>query len=288
MWQADFSWNRGRLYRTAAIYLKEHQIQDALILARRLLMDLEDLSAEKFFLSENNIPDQTIIKSYIDAIERLSQGEPLEKITKKSFFNGNHYYITHDVLTPREDTVTLIHAITSYWADKKEDPLRILDIGTGSGCIALSLAQFFSNSTVIGLDISEKAIIVANRNAERFSLSDRCDFFHGDLECIKEKFDIVVSNPPYIPLRAKEYLNKSVSIYDPDIALYGGDDGLEFYRYLSKYIDIFTKPTAILALEFGIGQAHLVKEIFQENGFEAFSFNNDESGIIRCVLLKKK
>ena len=200
-------------------------------------------------------------------IKRRQKGEPLSKILKKKSFWKFDFITSQNVLDPRADSETLIQAVLDTFPNK-DTPYSILDIGTGSGCLLISLLGEYKNAQGTGLDISPKALNVARKN---------------DMAQMNDSFDFAISNPPYIPTKDIEKLDKSVRLYDPISALDGGEDGLDFYRILSLYTKI-----PVLFLEIGKGQKTAICKIFQKQNWKLSAQYKDYGNIIRVLVFQKK
>ena len=213
---------------------------------------------------------------------------------------GLDFKVREGVLVPRPDTEVLVEKIIDivedgYFKKNTNENINIVDIGTGSGAITLSLAHFLKNTFVYSVDISETALGVAKENAKLHDLSDRVKFLKGSLldplddENLKGKVDILVSNPPYIPSKVIEELQVEVSTYEPKLALDGGEDGLDFYREIINKSDDFLAETSIIAFEIGHDQGKTIKDLLRENGkFDKISVICDLSGTDRVVIGEKK
>ncbi len=212
-------------------------------------------------------------------IARRLKGEPVAKIIGKKGFWKDDFVVSYDVLDPRPDSETLIEAVLQTYPDK-EAPLRFLDLGTGSGCLLLSLLGEYPNATGVGVEISEKALKIANQNNKL----KRAKFILGDMKKTLAdlgQFDILISNPPYIPTKDIESLEPDTKDYDPMLALDGGTDGLDFYRALSKQ---HLAPT--LFIEIGINQENEIIPLFESEGWHFVRSWKDLGGIIRILSFK--
>ncbi len=209
-------------------------------------------------------------------IKRRLAGEPVAKIIGKKGFWKDEFIVSKDVLDPRPDSETLIEAVLSKFPNKTE-PLRILDLGTGSGCLLLSLLGEYKNATGIGLDISEKALEIARQNAHTCRVTFVQRDMRKDLSDLG-RFDIMVSNPPYIPTVEIQTLDKDVKEYDPLLALDGGADGLDFYRALAKQ---HLAPT--LFIEIGKDQENQIIPLFEQQGWKFVQSWKDLGGITRVL-----
>ena len=213
------------------------------------------------------------------SFKRLLTGEPVQYIAGGCEFMSLWFSLNSSTLIPRCDTEILVEELISVLKGKKK---RILDIGTGSGCIAISLAYNLPDAEILSVDISEKALHTATQNAELNNVSQRCRFEYCN---ILESFpdflpDVVVSNPPYIPQKDIDSLDRKVKDFEPLTALAGGEDGLDFYRRISH--DVPLTPNGLLAFEVGIGQAGDVRDIMSER-FEQIQIIKDLNGIDRVV-----
>ncbi len=225
---------------------------------------------------------------YNKMIDLRLQGVPVQYIVKKQEFMGLDFMVDKGVLIPRPDTEILVEKVLSHI--KKDKEYRIIDIGTGSGAITVSLAKYIEKSYVYSVDISEKAIEIAKTNAEKHGVLSKINFLQGSLFepieniGIKGKIDILVSNPPYIPSKDIENLQVEVSKYEPKIALDGGEDGLDFYRKIIYHSRNYLKKGGYIALEVGHDQAQRVKEIMESyEEYVDIEITKDLAGIDRVV-----
>lgn len=221
-------------------------------------------------------------EAYRDLLDRRKRREPLAYILGRSDFMGLTFEVSEDVLIPEQDTENLIEEILRETCDGD----RILDLCTGSGCILLSLLHYSNNSVGVGTDLSEKAVAAACKNAEILGLSDRADFRCGDLfEAVRpgEKFDIIVSNPPYIQSGVISSLAPEVRDHEPRMALDGGEDGLSFYRRIIPDAARFLVTGGFLYLEIGYDQAEAVTALMKEAGYYEVRTVRDYGGNDRIV-----
>lgn len=243
------------------------------------------LGCDKAFLYSHDdyVLSEAERESYFDAIKRRMTGEPLQYITGSQEFMSLDFLVTPGVLIPRQDTEILVEAVIQ--AVKNKENTTILDIGTGSGCIAISLAHFIKNCSVTAVDISKDALEVAQKNALRCGVEDRITFIESDLlsNISKCEFDVIVSNPPYIPAQEVETLESQVKDFEPRTALDGGKDGMDFYRRITKDAGSFLKSDGLLAFEVGFNQSRQVAEIMRES-FKDIKIKKDLAGIERVVM----
>lgn len=216
--------------------------------AKFLLMHYADISVQELYLRLNQEVGPHLQDQFNEGLSLyINEKRPLQYITGKQSFYGHEFYVNSDVLIPRWETEELVEMLVIYvdthFSDKN---INILDIGTGSGCIGVTLSKETYNSTVVATDISEKALKVAQKNSEK--LETNVKFLHGDLfEPVKNlKFDLIVSNPPYIP--DGEEIGPTV-VHEPEVALYGGDKGLDFYERIIRESRDYIKPNGLIAFE---------------------------------------
>ena len=223
----------------------------------------------------------------LDAIvtRRLTTREPMAQILGYAYFMGNKFEVTKDTLIPRPETELLVNKAVEII--KANELKQIMDIGTGSGCIACMIAKK-TNAQVLGVDISNGALKVSLNNAMHLDLMNRALFRKSDLFAKireEEKFDMIVSNPPYMPPHVKETLQIEVREHEPSSALFTTDeDGLEFYEKISSKACSFLNKNGYLLFEAGDGQAFMIKDIMEKNNFSNIEILNDISGVKRVVV----
>ena len=245
---------------------------------KKLLSFSDSAATEARWILSENYSDSDIYK----IIERRKTGEPLSKILGHRGFWKGDFFVDENVLDPRPDSETLIQAVLEKFPDKSKS-LKILDLGTGSGCLLISLLMEYKNAIGTGIDISEKALQIAQKNTLKngvkanFILADM-----GNLSTDLGSFDIVISNPPYIPAKDIEKLEENVKKYDPYLALNGGEDGLDFYRVIAQ-----TAPAPVVFLEIGLGQSSDIQQIFKKENWNLWDSKNDYAGIERVLIFKK-
>ena len=231
-------------------------------------------------------PSKEVDVSELDImLEKRIKGIPCQYITKNVQFMSLEFEVNENVLIPRQDTELLVETILKIRPNNPE----ILDICTGSGCIAVSLAKYINCQNVRACDISEKALEVAKKNAEKNGVE--VEFYKDDIltsEKYDQKYDIVVSNPPYIETAVVLTLDSVVKDFEPRIALDGGTDGLDFYRKIADYAKHILKDNGLLALEIGYNQAQSLYEILTENGYDEITLLQDLSGNDRVITAKSK
>lgn len=213
--------------------------------------------------------------------KRLEEKIPVQYLINKAYFMGEEFYVDKNVLIPRSETEILVEEVVGC-AMRTNSSLKIIDIGTGSGCIAIMLAKKLPNAEITASDISENAIKVAKFNAKNLKIK----FVISDIfQNIEEKFDIIVSNPPYISIKEKENLQIEVKKHEPPLALFVDDEkGVSFYEKLAHQATYHLNKPGFLAVEIGFSQAETVKSIFEKAGFKHIKIVKDLSGIERVVI----
>ena len=255
--------------------ISSHILDSEILLSKTLNMSRENIlvNLDKK-ISKKNI---TIFKKYL---KRRSKNEPIAYILGEKEFWSKKFKINKGALIPRPETELLVDKLIEMYKEK----ITILDIGTGSGCIILSLLSSLKKSTGVGVDISKKAIFIAKKNALRHNLTSRVRFYNKSLESVfGRKFDLIVSNPPYIERKHIKNLSEDVKNYEPKMALDGGNDGLDLIKkviYKSKNI---LKIKGTLALEIGNEQIKKVSKILTDNNFRVIYVVKDYKNNVRCV-----
>ena len=256
---------------------------DVEILLEKALGDVDSLYIR---LNLNKEVTQDEFNLFNTLIEDRLKGRPIAYIVGNREFMGLDFYVQEGVLIPRPDTEALVEEVIEI-CDGKEG-LNVLDIGTGSGAITVSLAKYLKNPKVKSFDISEIALEIGKKNAINNNVDDKIDFVKSDLfSAIKDidiQFDVIVSNPPYIPKKDIETLHTQVKDYEPYNALEGGEDGLDFYRDITKQSINYLKQSGVLAYEVGHDQAQDVAKIMEDNGYTNIYTKKDLQGIDRVVI----
>ena len=239
--------------------LKEKNIPNAEI-DLRVLLNYSKCTKNEIILSSFDL-DQININLFNKVLNRRLSNEPISKIINKKNFWKDQFYVNEFVLDPRPETEGIVEESIKL-IKNKHCSIKILDIGTGSGAIAISLAREFINANIMAIDISEEAINVANLNVNNKKLNNQIQLKKITLDNINEKFDLIVSNPPYLTKKELENTSYEIKNYEPLIALDGGDDGLNFYRDFSKKINKIMNVNSYLVLEIGEGQFRDCMDIF--------------------------
>ena len=239
--------------------LKKKNIPNAEI-DLRILLNYSKYSKNEIILSNLDL-DQININLFNKVLNRRLSNEPISKIINKKNFWKDEFYVNEFVLDPRPETEGIVEESIKLIKNKNSN-IKILDIGTGSGALAISLAREFINASIMAIDISEEAIKVANLNIKNKKLNNQIQLKKITLDKINEKFDLIVSNPPYLTKKELQNTSYEIKNYEPLIALDGGEDGLNFYRDFSKKINKIMNVNSYLLLEIGEGQLKDCTDIF--------------------------
>lgn len=258
--------------------LKEAEIGEAQLDARLLLEEVCGTDHNTLLCHGDREVSEAEEEQYRKALEQRAVHVPLQHLLGYQDFMGLRFQVNEYVLIPRQDTEILVEEAMRYL----HDGMRILDLCTGSGCILLSLLHYSNDCEGVGVDISQEALQVAAQNAELLGI--KADFLKSDLyEKVTGKFDLLVSNPPYIERKVIPTLMEEVREYDPYIALDGGEDGLDFYRRIIGGAQDYLKRGGQILMEIGSGQAQAVSELLREAGFKEIDVCKDFAGLDRVV-----
>jgi len=254
---------------------------DSLILLAHAL----SFSKEQVVFNPQLQLNETQQKNFFDLVARRAKREPVSHLIGKREFFGEDFLVTKDVLDPRPDSETLIESVLKKFPNLTQD-LTILELGVGSGCLIVTLLKAYANATGIAVDISKKALEVAKKNSEKHQVSPRLKLLESNLFSSvsrAEKFDLIISNPPYIPAAEIEKLEPEVALHEPRAALDGGADGLDFYRRIAAEAKNFLTKYGKIFLEIGFGQKEEVVEIFAQQKFSLIQSSFDLPGVERVL-----
>lgn len=272
--------------RKGMISLKINNIEEPNLKSRLLMQFILNKPRQYLLVHDDEELTQEQEKKYLENIEKITKGIPLQHITHSQEFMKMNFYVNEDVLIPRADTEILVEEVIEI--AKKINAKKILDLCTGSGAIAVSLAKYIEDSQITAIDISGEALRVAKLNARNNEVEDKITFIKSDLfeNVVKEKYDIIVSNPPYIKKDVIKKLNREVQ-KEPNIALDGGYDGLDFYRKIISEGYEYLKYKGYMCLEIGYDQKEEVIEIIEKQEKYSNTYSKkDLSGNDRIVVTK--
>jgi release factor glutamine methyltransferase len=263
-----------------------------LLLAHVLKLDRTVYTHENVYVTEDEL------KKFKELIIDRSCGKPVSRIINKRSFWKREFRLNEEALDPRQDSEILISSVLKYYTNELQK-LEILDLGAGSGCLGLSILEELKSSRASFLDISKKSLEIIKINASQLNLGERCDYFQLDWNKNgwdslllnyrnDSKFDIILSNPPYIPTNEIKFLQKEVKEFDPLIALDGGLDGLLAYKTIFPRLKNLLNNGAKIFIEIGKGQEEMVSQIGSENNMSLLGYEKDLAGIVRALILEFK
>lgn len=256
---------------------------DAWLLAEEVL----GITRAQYFINPQRLVDKEDADKFFKFIDMRCNKIPLQHITGKQEFMGLSFNVNEDVLIPRQDTELLVESVLNYLKQKmKGKKVKVLDMCTGSGCIAISIKKLAENVDVTAVDLSQKALKVAIDNANQ--LDAKVTFIESDLfENVSGKYDIIVSNPPYISKSDIETLMEEVKNHEPMMALDGDEDGLKFYKKISEKLNEYLSDGGMIFYEIGYDQGKTVPDILKQYNFKDINVYKDLSGNDRVVIARK-
>lgn len=268
------------------VRLQEAEIEEYALDAWLLLEYVFQVSRTWYFVHENEMADTEKAEQYLEYIGERSRHVPLQQLTGEAYFYGMKFYVNEDVLIPRQDTEVLVEEVLklsrTVFPEEKGKHLNILDVCTGSGCILLSLLSNLENAVGTGVDLSEKALNVARINGRNLGI--QAEWIHSNLfDKVQGKYDMIVSNPPYIKTSVIEELMDEVKLHEPRMALDGREDGLYFYLAMIREAEEYLNQGGILAFEIGYDQGESVSRLMREQGYSQVQVIPDLAGLDRCV-----
>jgi len=266
--------------------LKQNLITSAMLDSEILLQKAIKKDRKFLILNPKKNVKTNKVKIFKTLVRRRQMGEPISYIINKKEFWNNNFYINSDVLIPRPDSETLVEQVLKIY--DKNAKKNILDIGTGSGCLLLAILKERNNFFGTGIDISKKALNVASFNAKVHQLGNRVKFYNSDIDkFLLGKYDIIISNPPYIENYRLKYLDRGITAYEPRIALDGGNDGFSKVKKVIYNASSLLKNNGKLILEIGFNQKKMVLKFLKKNNFYINKVQKDYGMNDRCIICTK-
>jgi len=265
--------------------LKHHNIESHNLDAQILLAEIMGVSRDFLISRSKTYITKEVRQKYYNAIKRRIKNEPIAYITGKREFWSHDFLVNSFTLVPRPETELLIYKIVNYFKNKS---INILDIGTGSGCILLSILKELKNARGVGIDVSSKTIKIAKLNSNNLGLTNRSKFIVSDINKFNSgKYGLIVSNPPYIPYRDIRNLSKDIINYEPWVALNGGNDGLDLIKKVIYKSSRLLKKNGLFAIEIGNKQYTKVSNILNRFRFREIGKEYDNNKNVRCIITTK-
>ena len=266
--------------------LKSKFIPNPLLDAEILMAKTINKDRNYILINSNNPINKNDLNNYFKLIEQRSLGNPVAYLTKKKSFWNSEFFITADILIPRPDTELLVENVLRL--TKQKSKINILDIGVGSGCIIVSILKERKNFRGTGIDLSKKCLNISKKNAIAHKVSSRLKLYKSDVDKFNlGKYDLIVSNPPYIKTCKLKYLERDVAEFEPKLALDGGLDGLSEIRKVIKKSSELVKKSGKLILEIGFDQKNKVINLLKKEGFYINSIQKDLANNDRCIVSTK-
>lgn len=265
-------WSIGRLLAWTTDYLAERHVDDARLATEVLLAHAAGLRRIDLYARPEQELDEASLVRFREWVRRAALHEPIAYLVEQKEFFSLTFHVTRDVLIPRPETELLVECIVDHCGNAKLSEPHMLDLGTGSGCVAVTLLAQIAGAEIVASDVSPAALAVAKANAERHGVADRLQAIEADRLALPADalpaagFDILVSNPPYVAAEAVEALVATVRDHEPSIALTDGGDGLSFYRSIAADGPALLSTAGVVFVEVGDGQASAVMEIMQSRG----------------------
>ncbi|MDC1132420.1 peptide chain release factor N(5)-glutamine methyltransferase [Candidatus Pelagibacter sp.] len=266
--------------------LKKSKISNPQLDSEILLSNSIKRDKRYIILNPKKVLNLEQLQNFKSLIERRKKGEPIAYLINKKEFWKYEFFVNKDVLIPRPDTELIIEEVLKIYS--KESHIQVLDIGTGSGCILLSILKERPYFYGTGIDISKKSISISKLNAKQLNLTNKIKFFHSSIDKFKlGKYDLIVSNPPYIEFFNLKYLEKDVFNFEPELALSGGSDGFSKIRKVISKAKNLIKKNGKFILEIGFNQKNKVNKILREEGFYVNKNIKDYGNNDRCIISTK-
>jgi release factor glutamine methyltransferase len=293
------NWTIQKLLNWITEYLKDRGIDSPRLSAELLLSHVLGLQRIELYTNFDKLVTKEQLDKLHNLVKRAGQYEPIVYLTGKKEFYSLELDITPDCMIPRPETELLVERAIEFLRNRS-GLQHVCDLCTGSGCIAVAIAKNFQNAHIFATDISSASLDIAAKNVQKHQLQDRITLLCGDLfdplipQLDVEKLDLIVCNPPYIKAAEFESLDKNIKAYEPRVALYAGEDGLDVHRRIIEKVDTFLKPDGALILEFGYRQGRDIRELLEKAGvfaeikIEKDFHDNDRIAIAKKVLFKQE
>ena len=266
-------------------YFQKRNIDSPRLNAEHLLAHVLSRKRMELYLDFERQLRESELAPLRELVKRRGTGEPLQHLLGTVEFCGRSFRCDKRALVPRPETEQLIELLITHFKSEIADS-RMIDVGTGSGIIALTLAAEFPKAEIVGADISEDALILARENAERLGLTDRVHFLQSNLlESVQTHFNLIVANLPYVSTEDRHNLSREV-LHDPEVALFAGARGDELVRQLIGQASSWLRPGGMLAMEIGIGQSEALVAALAEKNYRDISTEKDYSGVIRFLFAR--
>ena len=266
--------------------LKSKLIPNSQLDSEILMAKIIQKDRRYILLNSNELINENDLNNFNKLIEQRSLGNPVAYLTNKKFFWNSEFFVTNETLIPRPDTELVVENILNL--TKQKNKINILDIGVGSGCILLSILKERENFSGTGIDVSKKCLEISEINADNLGVGSRLKLYKSDIDKFNlGKYDLIVSNPPYIKTLKLKYLEKDVAEFEPRLALNGGLDGLSVIRKVIKKSSKLIKKSGKFVLEIGFDQKNKVINLLQQEGFYINSTQMDLAKNDRCIVSTK-
>jgi release factor glutamine methyltransferase len=266
-------------------YFQKRNIDSPRLNAEHLLAHVLSRKRMELYLDFERQLRESELAPLRELVKRRGLGEPLQHLLGTVEFCGRSFRCDKRALVPRPETEQLVELLITHFKSEIADS-HMIDVGTGSGIIALSLAAEFPKAEIVGVDISEDALMLARENAERVGLVDRVRFLRSNLlQSVQPGFDLIVANLPYVSTEDRQNLSREV-LHDPEVALFAGAQGDELMRQLIAQAPSWLRPGGILAMEIGIGQSEALVAALAEKNYRDISTEKDYSGVIRFLFAR--
>ena len=258
------------------------------ILEKKILLKyILNTSNEEINISHNKLLDHIELGQYKELIQRRKKSEPIAYIINKKEFWKDTFFIDNSVLIPRPDSEIIIETAIKYFPDTNQN-LKMLDLGTGSGCLIISLLREFKNSQGIGIDLDKKALKVAKQNKSNLLNENRLKFCHADFsEFNTINYDLIVCNPPYVSTSSKDNMLRDVQDFEPEIALFAKENGLRCFKMVLDNLIKYENKKQLIIFEIGYNQLESIQKLLKNTGFQLISVEKDISDIPRCIVTKR-